>query len=586
MSLATVIATLNEEVHVERAIASARPIGRVFVVDSGSEDLTAELARIRGAVVWEHPWAGYATQKNWAREQLPDDIEWVLHLDADEYLTPILRQEIMEAISAGRHRGFYLPRRNVFLGKDLKHSWWYPDFQLRLFQRDAGRYEDREVHEHLILDGEAGFLENPLIHENRKSIDEFLSRHMRYAALEAREILESRSGASDRVARTGKLFGSWPERRRALKTKVWYRLQGRPLIRFIWMFMVRGGFRDGRQGLVYCQLLSAYEAMIDARVLETEVTLDEAVLQESGDLRDLLACPACGARLNWRDDACECATGTHRYPIIEGVPVLLQSAERAPEATADYKDLQATFFDEGDGPPAFELARPRGTPRLYRWMLAAKFARGVDRIEHLLPGATAVAVCGGSGMDGEYLARAGANVISADISLGAAKRAAERARQHSLPMLSVVADVERLPLTDHSVDIAYVHDGLHHLEDPMAGLREMARVSRRAISVTEPAAAIVTTLAVRLGLALEKEEAGNRVARMSLRAVREVSAKAGFSVVQARRYGLYYRHEPALGATVFSMLGLYSVARLIWTLAATRLGRWGNKMTLQGIRPK
>lgn len=205
-------------------------------------------------------------------------------------------------------------------------------------------------------------------------------------------------------------------------------------------------------------------------------------------------------------------------------------------------------------------------------------------MEHLLPGATAVAVCGGSGMDGEYLARAGASVISIDISLGAAKRTAERARRHSLPMLSVVADVEQLPLRDRSVDISYVHDGLHHLEDPMRGVQEMTRVSGRAISVTEPADAVVTALAVRLGLALQEEEAGNRVGRMSIRSVEEAIRPTGFRVVHARRYGLYYRHEPGLGSALFSLPGLFGLARATWTLAATRAGRLGNKMSIQAIR--
>jgi SAM-dependent methyltransferase len=584
--IATVIATLNEELHIERAIASARPLGPVFVIDSGSTDATVAIAQAGGAVVWKHPWEGYAAQKNWARERLPAEIAWVLHLDADETLTPILRSEIAAAIQRSSMNGFYLPRRNIFFGKDLKHAWWYPDYQLRLFRRDSGRYEEREVHEHVVLNGEAGFLSHPLIHENRKSVEEFVSRHMRYAALEAREMLGQPNPSHSRLERTGWLSGSWPDRRRALKVKVWYRLPARPLIRFLWMFVVSGGFRDGRRGFVYCQVLAAYEAMIDAKLLEGSVAVDPPVIQADGDLRELLRCPACGERLVWQNNQCHCTDGGHRYPIVDGIPVLLRSAVEGPrdDRATRHKRLQASFFDQGDGQPQFEAQRPHGTPRLYRWILQAKFARSVDRIEHLLPGATAVAVCGGSGMDAEQLAKAGAKIITADISLGASKRAAQRAERYRLPVLSIVADAEHMPLADAAVDIAYVHDGLHHLEDPRTALCEMARVSRRAVSVTEPATAAATALAIRLGLALEKEEAGNRVARLSVREVRTALEQAGLTVVKAKRYGLFYRHEPGFGVRLFSLPLLYGLARLTWTLAATWVGRFGNKLSVEAVR--
>lgn len=119
-------------------------------------------------------------------------------------------------------------------------------------------------------------------------------------------------------------------------------------------------------------------------------------------------------------------------------------------------------------------------------------------------------------MDAEFLARSGATVISSDISLGAAKRSAERAKRYGLRILPLVADVEHLPFLDRSVDLVYVHDGLHHLEKPLAGIAEMSRVASRAVSVTEPAQAAATRLAVRFGLALEREDAGNRVARVTL----------------------------------------------------------------------
>src|SRR5207249_11192752 len=108
----------------------------------------------------------------------------------------------------------------------------------------------------------------------------------------------------------------------------------------------------------------------------------------------------------------------------------------------------------------------------------------------------------------------------------------------------IVADVEHLPFADRSVDLVYVHDGLHHLGDPSTGLKEMARVAAKAISVNEPARALATAASVRLGLALEREEAGNLVARLKPHEIQSMLIAQGFRIVCAQRYAMYYRHHP------------------------------------------
>lgn len=272
--VSTIIPTLNEERHIQRAITSVAGLGPVFVVDCGSTDATRTIAERFGATVVEHPWEGYSAQKNWALANLPLQTPWVLCLDADEFLTARLQSEIRAAVATTELAGFYLARRNIFLGRMLKHANWYPDYQLRLFRVGRGRFEERLVHEHVIVDGTAGFLRTPLMHENLNGIDAFQRRHERYASLEAQEILQARRNQIQAEGRS-RFFGSWPERRRALKTRVWYRLPGRPAIRFFWMYVIKRGFLDGRQGLVYCQLLAAYDALIDAKLLEFEQGADQ-----------------------------------------------------------------------------------------------------------------------------------------------------------------------------------------------------------------------------------------------------------------------------------------------------------------------
>lgn len=263
--ITVIVCTLDEELHLGRCLGSVRELGPLYVVDAGSTDATETIASEAGATVIRHEWSAYSAQKNWALDNLPVATDWVLMLDADEYVTASGRDEILAAIGDTPHAGFHLPRQNIFMGKVLKHAWWYPDYQLRVFRRERGRYEDRLVHEHVLLDGTSGFLQEPLMHENLKSTSAFVDRHRRYAELEAQEIGKWQRGD---VAgqRQGRLFGTWPERRRALKTLVWYRLPGRPYARFVWMYLLKRGFLDGRAGYEYSRLLAGYERMIDAEL--------------------------------------------------------------------------------------------------------------------------------------------------------------------------------------------------------------------------------------------------------------------------------------------------------------------------------
>jgi glycosyltransferase involved in cell wall biosynthesis len=275
MKLTSIITTKDEALHVGRCIDSVKGLGPVIVVDSGSEDNTVAIAHDHGALVISHAWVGYADQKNWALANLPIETEWVLFLDADEQLTEEGRSEIVEAIKGEDVNGYFIARENIVFGRRLRHAWWYPDYQMRVFRRGCARYEDRLVHEHVLIEGTTAHLRHPLIHENLKGVGEWMSRHVRYAYLEAQEIQKAKR-LQDAGGVSASFRGSRAERRRALKTRVWYRMPLRPAIRFFWMYVVKRGFLDGRAGLAYCQLVAAYESLIDANVLELELELDQA----------------------------------------------------------------------------------------------------------------------------------------------------------------------------------------------------------------------------------------------------------------------------------------------------------------------
>jgi SAM-dependent methyltransferase/uncharacterized protein YbaR (Trm112 family) len=311
-----------------------------------------------------------------------------------------------------------------------------------------------------------------------------------------------------------------------------------------------------------------------------------------------LACPDCRGGLRRRNREFACMTCGLTYQIVDGIPVFSNASteehdeldhiaderrHRRRSSGAGHKAQQTAFFDR-DALADFEIERPSGSPELYRFLLTEKFRRSVKPLKGNLDGWTALTVCGGSGMDAEFLAAAGAAVISSDLSLGAAGRVRERARRHDSPIVSIVADAEHLPFADRSVDLVYVHDGLHHLEDPWAGIAEMARVARRAVCITEPAVAMATSIAIRLGLALERETAGNPVARLRPEAVAAALRSEGFRVVLADRYAMYYRHTPGWAMSFLSRRPLLPLAVLGWRLADWVFGRFGNKLTVVAIR--
>lgn len=270
--ISTVICTLDEEVHIARCVGSVIPLGPVFVVDCGSADDTVRLAREAGAIVVHQDWLGYAAQKNWALDNLPIETVWVLLLDADETVPPELAAEILTLAREGTERvaAYYLARRNIFLGRELKHVWWYPDYQLRLFRHGRARFEDRAVHEFMRVDGASSYLVNALVHENLKGISAFWERHLRYAQLEAAELHAREVGRAPAEWRS--LPGWRAKGRRLVKIRLWAKWPQRPLTRFLWLYVVKRGYLDGRQGRVYAQLISAYEGLIDAYLEELRMS--------------------------------------------------------------------------------------------------------------------------------------------------------------------------------------------------------------------------------------------------------------------------------------------------------------------------
>jgi glycosyltransferase involved in cell wall biosynthesis len=274
--IAVVILTLNEEANLPQALGSVFGwADEIFVLDSFSTDRTIEIAKSYGCRVFQNPFENYAKQRNHAITDLPIQAEWIFFLDADEWITDELKQEITERLAKNPvENGFLIKRRLIWMGKWVRRGY-YPTWILRLFRRTRGRCEERAVNEHLIVDGKVGYLKNDFIHEDRKGIDHWIAKHNRYAVREALELI-NREKATHQEEIQARLFSSQAQRKRWLRNRVWNRLPPliRPFFYFFYRYLLRGGFLDGRAAFVYHFMQALwFQLLIDIKYLEIKQRL-------------------------------------------------------------------------------------------------------------------------------------------------------------------------------------------------------------------------------------------------------------------------------------------------------------------------
>jgi glycosyltransferase involved in cell wall biosynthesis len=272
--LSVLIPIRNEADNLPRCLASVAWADEIFVVDSQSTDASAAIAREAGAQVVQFHFNGiWPKKKNWALANLPFRHPWVLVLDADEVMPVAAAAEIgaLLARDGAGHAGFWINRRFMFMGGWLRHAY-YPNWNLRLFQHRLGRYErlvqgatlsgDNEVHEHINLAGTAGRLRCEMDHYAFPSIAVFVEKHNRYSNWEARlEVEDGLAGAA------GQFQFSTVDLRRRLKR--WSRrLPFRPVLRFLYVYLLQRGFLDGARGYYFARLHAIYEFLSVAKAVE------------------------------------------------------------------------------------------------------------------------------------------------------------------------------------------------------------------------------------------------------------------------------------------------------------------------------
>jgi acetyltransferase-like isoleucine patch superfamily enzyme/glycosyltransferase involved in cell wall biosynthesis len=268
--VAVLIPTKNEEVNLPFALASVKEwAAEVFVLDSGSTDRTRQIAEEHGATFVHHPWEGYALQKNWGLDNLPITARWVFILDADETITPELAREVQEIARRddAPEDAFYVNRFLIFLGKRIRHSGYYPSWNVRFFRRGKARYEERSVHEHMIVEGPTGYLDGHMEHHDRRGLDHFIAKHNLYSSLEAAELFRIQQDLASGTIKF-RFWGGPIERRRWIKHKVWPKVPARSFARWFYMYVLQLGFLDGRAGFHLCKLLADYEHQITLKLAE------------------------------------------------------------------------------------------------------------------------------------------------------------------------------------------------------------------------------------------------------------------------------------------------------------------------------
>ncbi|HWA07882.1 MAG TPA: glycosyltransferase family 2 protein [Opitutaceae bacterium] len=256
------ILTLNEERDLPRCLASAPECDDVVVLDSGSTDRTAEIARAAGARIFTRRFDNFAGQRNYAQREIPFRHPWVFHLDADEQLTPALIEECDRAAGRADIDGCWVAPRMMFMGRWIPHCTDFPAWQARFVRAPQFSFIEvghgqREAPEMRLARLQANYLHDL----SSGGEEEWLDKHRRYARAEAESHLRN-AGAT----RWRDLFAAEKlQRRRALK-QVSYSLPCRPALRFLYQYILRRGFLDGREGLRYCQLLALYEGFATAEL--------------------------------------------------------------------------------------------------------------------------------------------------------------------------------------------------------------------------------------------------------------------------------------------------------------------------------
>jgi glycosyltransferase involved in cell wall biosynthesis len=276
LDLTLIVLTYNEEKQIARCLTSASGlVKKTVVIDSLSTDQTLTIAQELGAEVYQNPWPGnQARQFNWALTHVPLDTEWVLRLDADEYLLPQLVEEIKQVLPTldASCTGLFLRRRVHFMGQWIRYGGYYPTKILRIWRRLAGKLEEKWMDEHVKLDyGQAITLTQDFVDDNQNNLTWWTQKHNQYATREAVELLNLEFNFTPSAQIDRRFWGSQEQRKRWFKELFYFKIPLfiRPFLYFLFRYFFKFGFRDGVKGLIWHFLQGFwYRFLVDAKIYD------------------------------------------------------------------------------------------------------------------------------------------------------------------------------------------------------------------------------------------------------------------------------------------------------------------------------
>ncbi len=264
--ISILILTLNEEINISECIASISFSDDIVVLDSFSSDKTISIAQEKEVKIIQHKFDNWAGHQNWAMENIEFKNDWVFYIDADERMTPELADELLKISEAKdiKEVAYYCGRKNFFMEKWLKYSM-PPGHIMRFFKPAFIRFE-RLVNPTPVINGKSGYLKNYLLHYNfSKGLTEWLDKHNKYSLMEA---MEGVKNLDSNYSIKSFFIAKDPYTRRKELKKLSFRLPFRPLLKFIYLYVLKLGFLDGKPGYIYCRLQSLYEYMIVIKMKE------------------------------------------------------------------------------------------------------------------------------------------------------------------------------------------------------------------------------------------------------------------------------------------------------------------------------
>lgn len=274
--LTVIIITFQEEAKIRDCVKSVQSVtSNIFVVDSYSTDKTQKILDDLGVQFVEHEFITYSKKRNWSQKNNPFKTDWVMHLDADERFTPELTEWFLNEFSEKKKMtdGFLFSRKTIFMNKWIKYGGQYPNYHARLFRENLGHCEDKEYDQHFVINSSrvATIANADIINVVADNIDDLITSHNNWATKEANEIFLANRNSTEEIE--PRFWGNAIQKRRWLKSHIFERapLFYRSFVYFIYRYFIRGGFLDGKEGLIFFVLQTFwFRFLVDAKVFERQ----------------------------------------------------------------------------------------------------------------------------------------------------------------------------------------------------------------------------------------------------------------------------------------------------------------------------